>query len=272
MNWDAGRMLVNAEFSEILAANGLDTFHGVMQCRLGTTVRDVAARKTTRLELVGPKGTKTFYLKRHGRPGWRDRVMPWVNLSRPVLGAKNEWDAILRFHAVGLPTMIPVAFGEADGESFQITLGVEAKRNLLEFVEELIAGNEPGKAVDFRGWHSLRSFVDRVAEVARRMHEAGLHHQDFYLNHLLITDEGSTPEFCVIDLGRVRHRRKLALRWIIKDLSQLNYSARNVPCSLRLRFLRGYLGRKLTRGDRPLIRVIGLKSSYIEKHTRKNGL
>jgi hypothetical protein len=101
-----------------------------------------------------------------------------------------------------------------------------------------------------------------------------LHHQDLYLNHVLWCGElvDGEPDLRIIDLGRVRQTRQLSARWIVKDLSQLDFSARRLPCRERLRFLRIYLGRRLTRGDRRLIQRIAWKSSRIARHTRKHGL
>jgi heptose I phosphotransferase len=104
------------------------------------------------------------------------------------------------------------------------------------------------------------------------MHDCGLHHQDFYLNHLLCRGEPAELDIRVIDLGRARHRSRLSRRWIIKDLAQLDYSARKLSCSDRLRFLRLYLGRPFRPADRWLIRQVMLKSWLIAGHTARNNL
>ena len=38
---------------------------------------------------------------------------------------------------------------------------------------------------------SLRKIVAGVADVARTMHAAGMHHQDFYLTHLMVPQSGA---------------------------------------------------------------------------------
>jgi hypothetical protein len=112
----------------------------------------------------------------------------------------------------------------------------------------------------------------RLARLARRMHDLGAHHQDFYLNHILWCGDPSEFEFHIIDLGRVGFSANLAERWIRKDLAQLDYSARDLSCADRLRFLRMYLGRPFTRADRVLVRLIAIKSRRIASHTRKHKL
>jgi heptose I phosphotransferase len=213
-----------------------------------------------RIELEAENGPQAFYLKRHGRLSVREILKSVIRGTWPVHGARPEWNAILRFHQLGIPTMTPVAFGEEAGRSFLVTVALEPSVNLLDLVADL-------RGTD---WQSL---LDEIVAIARDMHAAGLHHQDFYLNHLLLCAAPTGEERVhVIDLGRVRERAPLGRRWIIKDLAQLNYSARTLPARLRLRFLRLYLGRPLTRHDRRLIATIASKSARIDRHTVKNGL
>ena len=113
---------------------------------------------------------------------------------------------------------------------------------------------------------------DRQSAHARRMHGRGAHHQDFYLNHILWCGEPEHLDLRVIDLGRVGFARRLSRRWIVKDLAQLDYSARGLSCTDRLRFLRLYLGRRFTSADRWLVRRIMWKSRQIAAHTEKHRL
>lgn len=266
--WDDGRLLINPRFAEILQVNGLTTGAAFLAWRAGETVRHIGARQTTRITLAGPEGPETFFLKRHGPPGWKERIVPLLRFAPPILGARNEWDAIQRFGEAGIPTMTPVAYGFQGSHSFLMTQALPARCNLLELAEDN-ARNRPGSRPDDSPQIEVRTLVPQIAEIARRMHAAGLHHQDFYLNHMLLCD---TDDIRVIDLGRVRQHRRLGKRWIVKDLAQLDFSARSLTCRDRLRFLRLYLGRPLNRGDRSMIRQIAFKSRRIAAHTAKHKL
>jgi heptose I phosphotransferase len=264
-SWDGGRIVVNRDFAPLLSAARLDSFDAVMRHGAGQIVRQVGTRWTTRLLLEGDSGLQALYLKRHLRATLRDRVKPLLSLGWPILGARCEWNSLLRFHALGIPTATPVAVGESAGCSFLITEEIPAGRSLLDWTAP-----PPGQP----GWprHLMRPMIERVAAIARQMHGAGMHHQDFYLNHLIVCGDPEELDIRVIDLGRVRQTARLGWRWIIKDLAQLDFSARALSCSSRLRFLRLYLGRQLTRADRPLIGRIVNKSRRIALHTQKNGL
>ena len=239
---DGGRLTINRDFSPLLARNGLTTFNALMEYSAGQFAKNVLReRTTTRLELTSPSGeAKVLFLKRHTRPPLVEFIKPWLRLQRPILGARNEWEAILRFHEVGIATMVPVALGESRGRSCLLTAAIEGCRKLSEWVTEQGGSHRNGQR---QTWHQA---ITGVAEVARTMHAAGLHHQDFYLTHLMLPlgeQAGQPREIHVLDLGRVRCHRRLSSRWIVKDLAQLDYSASHATRSDRLRFLTTYFGR-----------------------------
>ena len=117
-----------------------------------------------------------------------------------------------------------------------------------------------------------RAIIHSLARIARTMHGAGLHHQDFYLTHFLVPNDGSPDEVFVIDLGRARRCRNLSKRWIVKDLAQLDFSASAASRSDRARFLKAYLGRRPTPTDRQFLRRIERKSRAIARHSSRHGL
>lgn len=266
---DAGRLTVNREFVPLLEPHGLTTFDALMDFSGGQVAKNVLReRTTTRLDLTEASGnTRPFFLKRHRRPPLSEYVKSFSRLRRPLWGARNEWAAILRFHQAGIATMLPVALGESTGCSFLLTAGIEGCLKLTEWLTARSSTLHNGELKNFR------QIIAGVADVARTMHAAGMHHQDFYLTHLMVSknEAGSRP-IHVLDLGRVRWQRRLSHRWIIKDLAQLDYSASRVAASDRMRFLARYLGRPLSENDRRLIGRILRKSRTIARHSAKNRL
>jgi heptose I phosphotransferase len=260
--WDAGRLTVNGEFASLFRRAELTTFDAIWShTAAGAVAKNLRAdRVTLRFELTDADGqSRAFYIKRHQAVPWKDYIKPLLQFSWPSVGARPEWQALLAFHAEGLATMTPVALGETRRASFLITAALEDCHKLSER-----EADEPPE--------QRREVLTDVADLARRMHHAGLHHQDFYLGHLLRPDDDSGP-IHLIDLGRVQtHRPWTARRWIVKDLAQLNYSAKTATATERLRFLRTYLGRPLSTADRSLVTRILRKTERIARHSRKNGL
>ena len=278
VDWDGGRLQVNREFCPVLEANRLTTCQALLNLPQGHVVRQIKSRSTSRIVLPRETGKQTFYIKRHGPPRLRERLRPLLNFSRPILGARNEWEAILRFHEAGLPTVTPVAFGKLGQHSLVMTQDLGTDFTLLDWVNETADRRQSGDSSESAEDLSLkRRLIQRVAAIAQHMHACGIHHQDFYLNHILWRRDASIPEngdlgIRVIDLGRVVQTLRRSRRLIIKDLAQLDFSARRMSCNDRLRFLRLYLGRPFRPSDRWILRCIVRKSRHIARHTAKHKL
>ncbi|WP_157605352.1 lipopolysaccharide core heptose(I) kinase RfaP [Schlesneria paludicola] len=272
--WDNGRLTVSQNFTTLLREHGWTSFDSVW-----TQTADAAVAKNVRTDRVTLRFTlndagteRAFYIKRHGRSSWKEYIKPLLRLTWPILGARNEWRAILDFQNAGIPTMTPVALGESGANSFLITEAIENCIKLSELGKSAVGIAE---SVPIDGSQanekSRRRLIRHVAEIARKMHDAGLHHQDFYLGHLLLSP--ADESLFVIDLGRVRKQSPLSMRWIVKDLAQLSFSATQVTSATeQLRFLRDYFGRPLTRLDKRLIQRIQSKTGRIARHSRKNRL
>ncbi len=117
-----------------------------------------------------------------------------------------------------------------------------------------------------------------LARFVSAFHQTGMCHRDLYLCHIFLdvaADAAHPPRFTLIDLARTHRPRLRRTRWIIKDLSQLDCSARQIGAtrSDRLRFLVAYLGllpdaprvrfyaRRVVRKSDAILRRIARKSS-----------
>ena len=205
----------------------------------GDVVRDVAGRQTLRVEI----DHRVFYLKRHQGVGVAEILKNWLVGKRPILGAKNEFEACRHLEKRGLIAPRVAAFAEDDAaaharSSFVLTdelAGFEdLKVKTLRWLEEAPSPQEK------------RRLLMRVAAFARQFHDAGLVHRDFYLCHLL---EHPDPRQAlgVLDLHRALIFAEIPSRWRMKDLAALLYSSLDLPVSRLswLRFVRVYTGRPL---------------------------
>ena len=243
----------------------------------GETVKHVVEdRHTFRFE----RGGKLFYMKAHFGVGWKEIFKNLVTLKAPVLGAKNEWQAIRAFEQLGVPTMRIAAYGKigwnpARRHSFLITDALEKTEDLEQWLPTL----DMKQPEDVR---LKRAIISRLGQIARTLHQSGLNHRDFYLCHFRLDllngkpDTGSVRLY-VMDLHRVMQHNTLPKRWQIKDLAALLYSSLH-SCSQRsitvrdlLRFVAEYRGqtwRQSLKQDRKLWQAVLRRSVQLSKRGR----
>jgi len=213
-----------------------DPFRWLEDCP-GEVHRDLPDRRTFRFEVAG----EGFFAKLHRGIGWREIAINLFSLRLPVLDARRERDALAALRAAGVPTMDTLAWGvrgldPTRRRSFIVTREIPARQTLDDLAR---AWGERGRCeVAVK-----RRLIVQVAELTRRMHDAGVNHRDLYLVHLLLTgDPGSPGSLHLIDLHRAQIRRRVPRRWRVKDLGSLLFSARVAPLTRtdRLRFVAAY--------------------------------
>jgi hypothetical protein len=235
---------LDPEFAAHLPA-GVDPFDYIMQLD-GELYRDLDNRRTLRFSLGG----KRYFLKAHYGVGWREIFKNLLQLRMPVLGARNEWLAIRKLESLGVETMQLAGYGQrgwnpARRESFVVTEALEDTCSL----EDFCAAWEKTPPVTTGGIRLKRELIRRVARVARLMHGSGMNHRDFYLCHFLLdcsVDVKQPPpesrHLWLIDLHRVQLRRHTPLRWMVKDIGGLYFSAMRIGLTRRdlFRFMTAY--------------------------------
>lgn len=239
---------------------GQDPFVAV-EALQGQVYRELEARRTLRTEVAG----RGYFVKIHRGVGWGEILKNLLSLRLPVLGAGNEWRAIKRLEALDVDTMHTVAYGvrgsnPATQHSFIITEELAPTISLEDFC---------------RDWPELppsprfkRALIARVASMARRMHQGGVNHRDFYICHFLLhlDPEPAVDDFrlSLIDLHRAQLRMATPRRWRDKDLASLYFSALDIGLTQRdfLRFLRRYF-------DRPLRDILREEAGLLEHLNRE---
>jgi heptose I phosphotransferase len=219
-----------------------DLFTLVDQLR-GEVFRKIDDRRTIKVRI----GTAAYFAKIHHGVGWVEILKNLMQGRLPVLGARNEWLALCALRNAGVRSMTPVLFCErglnpATRQSAILTESLESKVTLEDF--------ETTES-DLK-----RKLIAEVATMARKMHQAGINHRDFYLCHFLLDlplvedrDDapGAPPVLHLIDLHRAQIRQNVPRRWIVKDLGSLLFSAfeKNLTKRDLLRFVRVYSGSPL---------------------------
>ena len=150
--------------------------------------------------------------------------------------ATREWIALRRAMRLGLPVPTPVAVGWRNSvvirESFLVTEALENTRSLGSYLY-----GEGKPAVVLR-----RRVVREAALVLRRMHHAGIAHQDLHLDNLIVRSDDAGPTVHLIDFQRVAFYRSLNAKLRMLNLATLHGGCMEATRSERLRFLKVYLG------------------------------
>ncbi|MFA6293787.1 MAG: lipopolysaccharide kinase InaA family protein [Victivallales bacterium] len=214
---DGGRLLVNADFADILDANGISSFEDLWNIS-GEAVKNVLReRGTERVFLKSPDSSPLTeaYIKRYRPEPFMSRLKNMLSL-RPCRfpGALNEWEAVIAFHRMSLPTMQPLACGMSGGNSCILTLGITDYARASELFAKFAKGERVRR----------RKLIGRIAGLAAGMHLAKMAHQDFYLVHVFVREKDDDSVF-LIDLQRVIFKESFSERWRVKDLAQLLFSA-----------------------------------------------
>jgi heptose I phosphotransferase len=205
---------------------GENAFDEIMQLK-GRVFRDVPGRKTMRITL----GDQQYFIKQHFGIGWAEIFKSLISLKKPVIGAMTEVHAIEKLTDIGIPTTPLVAYGyrginPAAMESFVITEDLGEIISLEDLCSEWM--NKP-PSVDFK-----QNLVKAVAELAAKLHGAGLAHRDFYLCHIIFKKESLVNnEVCLylIDLHRMLLNQPSHGNAAMKDIAALYFSA--MDCGLK---------------------------------------
>ncbi|WP_276488262.1 lipopolysaccharide core heptose(I) kinase RfaP [Ectopseudomonas mendocina] len=239
---------------------GRDAFEAV-EALQGQVYRELEGRRTLRTEVDG----RGYFVKIHRGIGWGEIVKNLLSAKAPVLGAAQEWQAIQRLTAAGVPTMTAVAYGErgsnpARQHSFIVTEELAPTVDL----EQLSLNWAQQPPLPGLKWALIRE----VAQMTGAMHRAGVNHRDCYICHFLLhTDRPIQTDdlrLSVIDLHRAQVRDAVPRRWRDKDLAALYFSALDIGLTRRdkLRFLRTYF-------QRPLRQVLREEASLLAWLERK---
>lgn len=210
------------------------------------TKSGLVGRQRWRWELQHDGQVRTFYVKRYASPPLKAQLDRW--LRQTLLHSSAWWEqhqsAALADAYFPAPTAVAAAeemFGPLERRSAVLIEGA-AGEAFDRAWRELVESGAPVTRGAARA-----DMAARLGRFASAFHQTGHCHRDFYLCHIFAqidADADAPPTFCLIDLARTFRPRIRRMRWILKDLSQLDYSARQCGASRvdRLRFLKAYLG------------------------------
>lgn len=233
---------LHPELHSFFANQGTRLFDQMMALS-GDAYRQQKGRLTQRVQI----GTKFYFVKQYTGIGVKEILKDLFQGRLPIISAKNEWQAILKLQNLNVAVPRVLAYGRQGLNPAEMRSFV-----LLEALNDTISLEEV-----FKEWQknppnfTLKQYIiSEVAKIARRMHQNGMNHRDFYICHFLIAKNYRTeksPSIYLIDLHRAQLRSKIPRRWLIKDLAGLYFSSKGMGLTERdlFRFMQHYTGKTL---------------------------
>jgi heptose I phosphotransferase len=205
----------------------------------GEVFRALESRRTFAVTLGG----RRYFVKVHRGTGVGEILKNLLQLRLPVTSARNEWQALNRLKDLGIQVPVVAAYGKRGvlpqtSESFIVTEDVGTQLNLEDLTLDWLK-----KPPSFRDKYAL---IREVASISRLMHGNGICHRDFYICHFMVQGDNG-KQLTLIDLHRALVKNNLGMRWIIKDVGSLYFSAMAIGLTRRdlLRYIRAYSGSTL---------------------------
>lgn len=232
-----------------------DVFHYLLNLEGDRVYRALENRRTQSFVQAG----RIYYIKQHYGIGWREIFKNLLQGKLPILGANSEYLALKKLALLNIPAPRVLAFGKtgwnpATQKSFIVTAALEGFES-LEYMD--FSALTPSKR---------RQLIQQMAEISRKIHEAGINHRDFYLCHFWKKGD----ELCVIDWHRAQCRQHVPPRWRLKDLSGLYFSCLDLTLSRKdfYRFLKTYFQqalRKIFQDHQSLLKNIDRKARQLSQ-------
>lgn len=216
-----------------------DPFTTLMQQK-GKIYRQVKGRKTIRFEL----NNQAYFAKLFSGISLMELLKNLIKGRWPVADAACEWRALSILPELGVRVPEVVAYGNDEAwvlrrHSYIVMKAIEPVISLEDYLHDW-----KNKPLALR-----RAIIQRVAQIARKVHAHGISHRDFYICHFLLeTPEGEQQinpqniKISLIDWHRARFRHPLPTSWLIKDLAALYFSVMAAPLTRQdyVRFLKTY--------------------------------
>jgi len=209
-------------------------------------------------------------------------VKPWRSLSdreNCILDLKRSEGAKIRFHIKRFPASSGMGTPADRDVNGLRTLQLEqiptaplvgwgklADRRSFVITEDLAGYDAADKLIE--AGLSFDRLLEPTADLAAKLHGAGLHHCDLYLCHFFAKAEGDGVDVRLIDAARVGRLGLLGHRWIVKDLAQFWYSTLQLPVTQaqRMAWLDRYAAKRNLESVVKLQRAIERKSHWIARH------
>ncbi len=190
-------------------------------------IKQNASRTVYRTKIQG----RQAYLKHYHSHSLIHRLGRLVGLS----DAKCEM-RYSRYLSTNAVAAVPVLAAKCDdGVEWLVTEGVAPAERAHEWHARKLGGGAEGK-------REIQRAIVALGQLIARMHEIGVIHRDLHTGNILIRTDAADPRCVLMDLHRMRRRRRLSRRARVANLAQIFHDRADwTTRTERLRFLKRYL-------------------------------
>jgi serine/threonine protein kinase len=258
----SGAGFVAADWKSIFEKAGLRTLEDFFPIS-GKALSKPGLGKRYRAQLELKNGTETVsvFYKRYDGESWRNFLQRWFEDGANNAIACREVRVADTLEKIGVATFKPLAWGWSEDSGVAQKSFIVMSQVQGESLERWVANAN-------LQWPEKLRLVEQLAGLAKKLHQSGWFHRDFYLCHIFIRETDGAYQLALVDLARMFRPRWRANRWQTKDLAQLNFSTplKYFSRTLRLRFAKFYLGvERLSPAHKSLLLKIARRSESIAR-------
>lgn len=141
---------------------------------------------------------------------WRQRLTGRTRADRAMATARH-------LMAAGIDTPEPLAAETVGEESWFVARRLEGATQVRAWFRHRA---DPIRAPAPPGALSFEDVVRGVGALARKVHDAGVFFRDFTDGNILVTLDGGSPRFWLVDLDRAVLRRRVGVLARLRDLAR----------------------------------------------------
>ncbi|MHC4719958.1 MAG: lipopolysaccharide heptosyltransferase II [Planctomycetota bacterium] len=264
-------LFIDADYETAFSQLGLTSIDAVFAFSKGDDLtKDNLSRYRRRLKFEINTPSTTVFLKRYDSPPATVQLRNWLSARSRKSCALCDLEPANDLAEMGINTPRTIAYGQQWGHlfekrSFIATEKIPAAESLEKTLPHYFHAPPTAKNLKVR-----RVFIAQLAHFVRKFHQTGYRHRDLYFSHIFYTDDG---RFYLIDLARTFKPRLFTLRFRIKDIAQIHYSApaKYFSNTDRLRFYFALTGcSRLKKEDKAFIRRVLRKARRMARHDARH--
>lgn len=258
MGSGSGQIVIDPSDAELFASIGLTSVKRVMKYQPAAMAAINASSETFPVDLdLGPDNPKQIYVKRYRYRRWGVRLAGMLRgtfFGTPR--ARFEYEFLSEMRRRGVPAIRPMAHGCRRKLGF-VTACFLISESVIgaESLDTFMADHRENVSI-------RRRITILLAQVIRRMHDAGVMHGGLFWRNILVSRSEATGEWHLSLIDPDRHARLHAgavpRKGVVWDLSDLAASAAEFERGTDIaRFARAYFGvEKLSSEQKGLLQAV----------------